>query len=169
MYEILPVPDESLLARDSRKKRFYSNEKFLNLGRKSIRPVEDTARYNGLANDSPSLISPRFCGCSFSLSFGRSAASAEERREIGWCGSATAINANLVISVAPTVSHGRNKYPLATVKTSSIAPSVYDPAHGRHFITVSPARSTAPLFPLRPLRSPDRICIDDGRRDDGPH
>ena len=38
-----------------------------------------------------------------------------------------AINANLVISVAPTVSHGRNKYPLATVKTSTIAPTVYDP------------------------------------------
>ena len=54
-------------------------------------------------------------------------------------GQARVINANLVISVAPTASHGRNKYLPATVKTSSIAPSVYDPARSRHFITVSPA------------------------------
>lgn len=48
------------------------------------------------------------------------------RKERNWRAE-RAINANLVISVAPTVSHGRNKYPLATVKTSTIAPTVYDP------------------------------------------
>lgn len=72
-------------------------------------------------NDSVSLISPVcMCVCVYS------SISICGRKERNWRAE-RAINANLVISVAPTVSHGRNKYPLATVKTSTIAPTVYDP------------------------------------------
>ena len=79
-------------------------------------------------------------------------------------GQTRAINANLVISVAPTVSHGRNKYLLATVKTSSIAPSVYDPAPSRHFITVSLAPELLSTFPVSFDRTIDQttyvsICM----------
>lgn len=72
-------------------------------------------------NDSVSLISPVcMCVCVYS------SISICGRKERNWRAE-RAINANLVISVAPTVSHGRNKYPLATVKASTIAPTVYDP------------------------------------------
>lgn len=94
-------------------------------------------------NDSVSLISPRRV-CAFLY------LSICGRKERNWRAE-RAINANLVISVAPTVSHGRNKYPLATVKTSTIAPTVYHPS--RHFITVSPARILPPSPFPRPSRS----------------
>lgn len=58
------------------------------------------------------------------------------------------------------MSHGRNKYLLATVKTSSIAPSLYDPVH---FITATPVLSFYPHLSLPPAlsirRSLDQTCI----------
>lgn len=77
------------------------------------------------------------------------------RKERNWRAE-RAINANLVISVAPTVSHGRNKYPLATVKTSTIAPTVYDPPLHHGF-----TRAWIPPPPSSPSIS-DRICIGTG-------